>query len=146
MNVNAKIASLILRAQNASDGGKNINVLSSVRRGYRDNAAGYGQKDVLIMNALTTICSTKSSFKFSVQKDSERVAYFLVYFETRIDGRKYQVSFHSYDERLRRFTKNSHRMKWDRGNSRESAANIYRHYVPNGTYLMEEEEEDICYD
>lgn len=134
MNINSKIATLILRAQNASDGGKNMDYLVNNKRSYRDNCAGYGQKDVLIMNALRLISSNRTSFKFSVQRDREGCAEFLVYFETRINFEKYQVSFHSFDRRLNSFV-GGFRMKWDHGVSRESACIIYDHYVCHGEYL-----------
>ena len=134
MNKNAKIATLILRAQCASDGGKHNPELVSSRRSYRDNCAGYGNKDKCIYSALNLIVQGGTSFKFSVKRDGE-LALYLVYFEARVNGEKLQVSFHSYDSRLSNFSKTSFRIKWDRGSSRMSAIRIYSHFVKNGEYV-----------
>lgn len=133
-NIDARIATLILRAQNASDGGKHKHILICNERSYRDNCAGYGNKDVLVYEALNLIVRNRKNcnFKFSVTYGG--VTPYLVYFETRINCEKFQVSFHSKDRRLRKFMSNSFRMKWDALDSRESAVRIYEHYVPNGEY------------
>ena len=133
MNKNAKIALDILRAQNASDGGKRIIELVDSKRSYRDNCAGYGVKDLLIQDAIKLICSGNTAFRFSVTRDKDEVANFIVYFETRIYGKKYQVSFHTFAD-MDKYVANSFRIKWDRGVSRHSAQVIYRHYCPNGQY------------
>ena len=134
MNKNARVATLILRAQCGSDGGKGKNFLVNNKRSHRDNCAGYACKDVCIYSALNLIVQGGTSFKFSVKRDGE-LALYLVYFETRVNGEKLQVSFHSYDSRLSRFSKNSFRMKWDMRGSRMSAIRIYSHYVKNGEYV-----------
>lgn len=132
--INKKIATYILRAQNASDGGKSIDVLVSNKRSYRDNCCGYQQKDTMIITAINMIRSNKSSFKFAVIRDRGLIAKYIVYFETRINNVKFQVSFHSFDERLEKYVRNSFRIKWDHGCSRDSAVTIYRHYNNNGAY------------
>ena len=134
MNINSRIATLILRSQNASDGGKHIDTLVTNRRSYRDNIAGYCVKDKYIIETICLISGHNTDFKYSVQKDHDGVAYYLVYFEVRINGEKFQVSFHSYNHELLRFINRGFRMKWDHGDSRWSAMQIYRHYVPNGEY------------
>lgn len=134
MNKNNKVATLIIRAQCASDGGKCITELVSGKRSYRDNCAGYGNKDVCIYNAINIIVAGNTNFKFSVKHDGT-IAPYVVYFETKLNGEKFQVSFHSFDSRLSRFAKNSFRMKWDKGSSRISAEKIYRYYAKNGEYV-----------
>ena len=82
MKRNAKIAELILRAQNASDGGKQKSSYNtSSIKAYTDNYAGYKHKDLCIYNAIQLILTGNSKFKFSVQDDKQKIAYFLVYFE-----------------------------------------------------------------
>lgn len=135
MNINARIATMILRCQNTSDGGKSIYDLIYNRRGYRDNIAGYDVKDKYILETIRLISGTKNDFKYSVQRDKEGIALFIVYFEVKINGEKLQVSFHSFNRELHRFINHGFRMKWDRGDSRLSAEKIYIHYVPNGEYL-----------
>lgn len=132
-DINSKIATLILRAQNASDGGKNIDCLVCGGRTYRDNCAGYGNKDVMVIEAIKLITANKSYFKFAVTSGGS-VSPYLVYFETRIMGEKLQVSFHSFDRRLWKYQERSFRIKWDHKDSRESALKIYWYYVPNGEY------------
>ncbi len=131
-NIDKEIAELILRSQNASDGGKGIIELVSKGKSVRDNRHGYAGKDQFIFLAISMIVKGKSSFHFAVT-DGGFTPY-LVYFETRISGKKFQVSFHSFDRRLERFKGKSFRIKWDHGSSRDSAATIYRHYCPCGQY------------
>ena len=127
--LNARIANLILRAQNASDGGKGIDVLVQSRGAYRDNCAGYAHKDKFVWTAINMIAANQTDFRFAVTRDKEKKAYYIVYFECRVHGEKQQVSFHSFDTRLERFLKKSFRIKWDRKDSRESARTIYeRHH------------------
>lgn len=137
MSTNSKIAELILRSQNASDGGKHMQYFSGCKKAIRDNCARYGQKDSLILSAIELIRGNNSSFVFSVQRDREYKAYYLVYFETRINGVKFQVSFHSFDGRLGRYVKNSRYARWDKKFSRDSAVSIYKYYCPNGQYTQE---------
>ena len=133
-NVNKEIAELLLRCQNASDGGKCIRMLCSSKKSVTDNSHGYRAKDTFIMLMLGMIAdkNSESDFRFAVTPGD--CTPYLVYIQTRIDGKKYQVSFHSLDRRLERFMRKSFRIKWDHGNSRDSAITIYKHYVPNGTY------------
>ena len=133
--VNKKIAELILRAQNASDGGKLFSVISFSRKGLKDNHIGYKTKDACIAQAINLISKTgrQSAFRYFVTDDKTAAAYFMVYFETRVNGQKYQVSFHSYDNNLVKYVQKRH-TKWDQKDSRDSAVIIYRHFVPNGQY------------
>jgi len=133
-NIDKEIAELILRAQNASDGGKGIAELVSKGKSVRDNKHGYAGKDTFIFLTINMIVKGKTDFRFAVT-DGENTPY-LVYFETRISGKKFQVSFHSFDERLERFKGKSFRIKWDHGSSRDSAVTIYRYYCPNGQYAI----------
>ena len=136
MNNNAKIAELILRIQNASDGGKNMRFFES-QKSATDNKAGYPQKDKLILEAIRLITSSKrnNDWKFAVTRSAVNGNNcFIVYFQTRINGEKVQISFHSFNRELARFIGRSFRIKWDHANSRESAVIAYNHYVPNGKY------------
>ena len=127
-SINVRISELILRAQNASDGGKGIDELVSSRKSYRDNCAGYAHKDKFVYLAVNMIASNKTDFRFAVTEDKDCVADFIVYFECRTGAEKRQVSFHSFDERLRKFVKRSFRIKWDHADSRDSACDIYNWY------------------
>ena len=132
--MNKKIAELILRAQVASDGGKGI-IHSTSRKARRDNAGGYSRKDEYILEAIRLILTTGNEFKFSVVEDKEDKADFIVYFTTKVDGEKFQVSFHSFCGELAKYCHKSFRIPWDHWDSRESAEIIYRHFVPEGRYI-----------
>lgn len=142
MAVNKKVAELILRAQNASDGGKNIDslVLCTSEKTYRDNKHGYTGKDMFIMKAIEMIARNRknTNFRYSVVYDGE-VAKYLVYFDTTINGKKYQVSFHSFDNDLERFVRKSFKTEWDKKDSRKAASEIYKAYFPNGRYVYRKE-------
>lgn len=135
MSINGKIAELVLRTQNASDGGKHKAYFVVGRRPGRDNCAGYPQKDRLLITTLGLIARGGSNWKYAVVpcRQYANPAY-IVYFETRIAGEKVQVSFHSFNRELSRYTRNSFRIKWDEKDSRDSAVRAYRHYCPNGQY------------
>lgn len=130
--IDKEIAELILRCQNASDGGKGITELVSKGKSVRDNRHGYEGKDDFLFLVISMISKGKSDFRFAVTDGG--ITPYLTYLETRINGKKFQVSFHSYDSRLERFKGKSFRIKWDHGSSRDSAIAIYRHYFPNGNY------------
>lgn len=134
MTINGKIATLLLRAQNSSDGGKHKHIIINNRRSYRDNAAGYQSKDSFVWEAIDLICRNRKSCDFKFAVTDGHITPYLIYFETIINDKKLQVSFHSYDSRLSKFRKNSFRMKWDKADSRESALEIYHNYVKNGKY------------
>lgn len=133
MSINSKIAEYILRAQNASDGGKGINCLVSSKKSRRDNCAGYSVKDKYILSAMKLINSGNTAFKFAVVPDKKGTARYIVYFETKVDYKKYQVSFHTFRD-YSRYVNNSFRIKWDHENSRDSAEIIYNYYIPDGMY------------
>ena len=137
MSVDGKIAELILRIQNASDGGKRLCPLVTNTRSYRDNCAGYAQKDNLLIEAINIISKTRNNWKYSVTKDSQGIADYIVYFQTRIMSEKVQISFHSFDSSLSRYVKNSFRIPWDHGCSRDSAIAAYTYYT-QGSYGVEE--------
>ena len=110
----------ILLAQVASDAAKGIRsqlVSRSISkiRPLIDEARrnGYSAKDVHVKRAITKIAkSNNKDIRFSVIKDEEEVAIFIVYFDFRLDGRREQVSFHSFDHSLQKFVKNSERSSW----------------------------------
>jgi len=118
--INKSIVRNIVLARVASDGGKNITSMKYILPPYSISAwkNGYQDKDMYIRKAISTICDChgKSGFSFSVQIDKESKADFLVYFTFRVDGKRRQVSFHSYDTFLERFvdTSDRHHTRWNR--------------------------------
>ena len=136
MTLNGKIVELVLRTQNASDGGKrkkgqNIMVISDTRRGIRDNCGGYATKDNLMILAIEMIAKNHTDWKYAVKigKDQNGHTSFIVYFQTKIMGEKVQISFHSFNNNLRKYVNNSFRIKWDHGCSRDSAVYAYNYYT-----------------
>lgn len=136
-NVNGEIAELILRAQCGSDGGKKIINLVDTKKSIRDSYAGYAAKDRFVKTAIEMISRNKSDFQYAVTRDHQGIAYYIVYFQTKVDGEKVQTSFHSFDTSLGKYTKNSFRIKWDKKSSREAAVKMYIQYNPNGKYCNE---------
>lgn len=123
------IARYILNAQISSDGGKSIYEISNLSRHAFNEA--YDGKDRYILGAIKMIRSSKdSNFRFFVKPNSWTA--FIVYFETRIHGEKFQVSFHSYDESLRPYclgkAHHGFRTRWDHGSSRDTAVAIAEYY------------------
>lgn len=120
MEINKRVARSLVLAQVASDGGKNISYTRDILPPYSIAAweNGYSDKDKYIRNAISTICDCHgmSGFSFSVQIDRECKADFLVYFTFRVDGKRRQISFHSYDGFLERFvdTSGRHHTRWNR--------------------------------
>lgn len=135
MNIDGKIAELILRTQNASDGGKNISYFKS-QKARRDNLAGYAAKDKFLLLAINMIARNNSNcnWKYAVVQCNDFYnPAFIVYFQTNIDCEKVQISFHSFNSDLQKYLKKSFRIKWDSGYSRESAEYAYSYYT-NGQY------------
>ena len=126
------IARAIIHAQVASDGGKGINDIRNItRRSYVVYQAGYALKDEYVLRAIQGINRSKNSmFRYYVTVSDIPDA-LLVYFEFKVLGTKYQISFHCFDERLDSFlpksSKKSHRTKWDEciGGSRDACGYLW---------------------
>lgn len=134
-DLNRKVASALLRAQLHSDAAKYIHEIHKETRAqkaefvkcessyyYEEKENHYRYKDEYILKAITRILSDKNSgFTFYVTY-GEFTPY-LIYFTFRLDGKRYQISFHSYDRNLFRYFKNSERFRthWDRRSSRQAA-------------------------
>ena len=130
-----EIARMIVLAQCASDGGKGNEPKFWTRYSSKTWYRGYDAKDELIMRAIRMIqCSKSSAFRFRVTQRTFSEA--LVYFEVRIDGMVYQVSFHSFSRELARlgtsrqepYDSKGWHCKWDRESSYYSAIEIGHHY------------------
>ena len=133
--MNRRIAKLIVNAQVASDGGKGIKDIRYIcESAYK---AGYRRKDSCIWEACNLIASKKNS-GFSYYVTDGQITPYLVYFNFKIDGVRKQISFHSYDYRLERFhcTDRVHGTRWDRGDSRRTAVELYE-LMKGGTEVHE---------
>lgn len=122
MSKDALIAKAILDAQIASDGGKGITKTKHMNKYVWSK--GYSLKDVNILKAINLIVSQKNSrFRFKVV-ECEQFSSLLVYFETKISGKKYQVSFHSYGfDMFNKYIKHNEavHLSWDEKSSQKSA-------------------------
>lgn len=140
----------IILAQAASDGGKekkkdkrgNTRAVIKTERGACRKAwrEGYSAKEEHIMCAILDIARRRgtSRIHFFVKWDEKDVAKYLVYFNFKIEGKRYQVSFHSFDDRLRRFIKagNPHHTRWNSSMfSRDACRVLAEHVIEGGRCL-----------
>lgn len=96
---NKEIAKLLIRAQNASNGGKSKSLLGKTALAKQDYRNGYDVKDWLIAKAIAKIANERSGFDFYIGRCSDNTdATAIIYFTTKIDGRRVQMSFHTFGE------------------------------------------------
>lgn len=80
----------------------------------------YNLKDKAIVDAIKLISSTKpKDAHFFVSEDVDGIAKYIVYFDVKIEGKRHQVSFHTFND-LSKWTKCSVPSKghWDHRSSR----------------------------
>lgn len=122
MSKDMLVAKAILDAQIASDGGKGTTKTKHMNKYVWSK--GYSLKDVNILKAINLIVSQKNSqFRFKVV-ECEQFNSLLVYFEAKINGKRYQVSFHSYGfDMFKKYLKHNEavHISWDEKSSRKSA-------------------------
>ena len=104
-NIDKKIAEAIVYAQIASDAGKGIEILegSNLRKYMSTLSKGYHAKDGYIFSAIKLIRNTKNcSYKYYVtaQPDQHGNPSFIIYFNFKVNGKREQVSFHSFNKKL----------------------------------------------
>ena len=127
--LNEAVARNIILAQVASDGGKGIDELWDNVRDFlpgtrKARFCGYEDKDSRLIAAIDLINKAhgKSGFSYYITTDPELFDMTLVYFNFRLDGTRWQISFHTYLDLKYAMRKNlHHRTKWDEKNSREAA-------------------------
>ena len=127
MSKDALVAKAILDAQIASDGGKEAEKTKHMNKYVWSK--GYSMKDINILKAINLIVSQKKSrFRFKVV-ECEQFNSLLVYFEVKINGKRYQVSFHSYGFNVfKKYLKHNEavHLSWDEKSSRKSALFIFK--------------------
>ena len=122
-----RIARILYLAQSASDGGKGIYKLpndSGVSH-YQDSyricyKKAYAAKDSLIIRAIDLINrSHDKTVRFSVRESTDQNGQkcYLVYFDFKVEGKREQVSFHSFNDELRKFVSNSKKSTWSKDRS-----------------------------
>ena len=132
-NIKRKIAKYIVLAQVASDGGKRISDLRYINPTIWEE--GYDAKDDLILSAIKEIQHHKNSgCYFHIAEDcSLKGNPNVVYFNYKINGKRYQISFHTFSYDIwkmygKNITKNciTH---WDKKSSRDNALTLYKEVV-----------------
>ena len=139
-DVNSKIAGYICLAQQASDAGKGRYIVfrkkddksiemndGYVRRGRRDyqkNKKNYAQrnaysvKEEFILRAINLIRNTKSNFNYFIEAspDQNGFASYITYFDFKIEGKRFQVSFHTpqnLGKKLEKYINTGRKTRWD---------------------------------
>lgn len=130
-----KIAKHIILAQCASDGGKGISLIKDMLgdESLYSYECGYGDKDHQIFSAMSLIARYHcKEFRYSVTRTDTCYARgswcFLVYFTFKLNGKRYQVSFHSFNSGLYHYYKHSQNVYWDEKSSRRSCVLLANHY------------------
>lgn len=125
MELDPRVCKYLVLAQISSDAGKHIatDLVFAVPIGKVYCAKGYDAKDTEIMKAIKTITHSKNSgFRFYVKEvDGFYKRAFIVYFNFKLDGKRYQISFHSFNLKLGRYTNEKFSTRWDKKSSRETA-------------------------
>lgn len=142
-----RIERAIFNAQVASDGGKGIYDLCEGDKkaqkiahcakdyyygfsadSWNSYRASYKAKESQIMLAIQLICrSHDRSIRFSVE-ETRSPGCFIVYFDFKIKGKREQISFHSFDERLKKYVQKSKKTTWSKDRtSRETARDLKRY-------------------
>lgn len=121
--LNKNIAKAIIAAQMCSDAGKGLFRLKNQKLAYKAKKK-YPQKDTEILKAIEQINRLNNTgFYYSVKHDYD-IAYYIVYFNFQLDGKRKQISFHSFDRRLEKFVSSKCSTRWDKKDSREAAREL----------------------
>ena len=149
-DINAMIALRIFQAQKASDAGKGLERLNASRDISRPcDVFRYGFKEKPILEALRLIRRNKTQFNYWVVEGPDQNGYpsIIVYFDFKIEGTRYQVSFHNPLNRcgneLLSYVNTGRATRWRKSiSSVESCNALQRYYnIPEA-----KSEEYICED
>lgn len=129
-----EIARLLVLAQAASDEGKGKVLLSGLlTEKLRLKAErGYPMKDIAIHELVKLISKyPQKDIHFYVCEDVQCIAKYIVYFDIHASWGKMQISFHSFDRRLKEYLRGSRKShtewaSWQ--SSRENAYELARKY------------------
>jgi hypothetical protein len=136
-DINKTIAIAIVSAQIASDAGKCIYDLkckNQIRR--RSEKFKYKVKTYYILHALNIIRKNKTDYNYYVSDivgDQNNSPSIIVYFDFRIENKRYQMSFHtplSQACELKSFSNTGRKTRWRRHfeSSREAAQALIDYY------------------
>ena len=119
--VEARIALCIIRAQKSSDYGKGINRISLSNKSSRPCRMGYGFKEADILEAIRLIRRNKTQFNYWVEvaPDQNDVTSILVYFDFKINEKRFQVSFHNHNcsNELESYVNTGRKTHWHKNTS-----------------------------
>lgn len=126
------ISKYVVLAQTASDGGKGIKTLNNLFPTSRlVNYKGYDIKDVYIKKAINMIQKSKDSiFRFYVKEDW-KIANYIIYFNFKLDGERFQVSFHSFKD-WSKYKREDYQTRWNKKDSREACLRLYKEIKKEG--------------
>ena len=130
-NVEYMIALNIIKAQIASDAGKGLYRLNLKNTdGYKK--LGYQLKETAIVTAIKLIRTNKTEFNYWVQEapDQNNNNSIIVYFDFKLNGTRYQVSFHNHGvKELRDYLNTGRKTHWRKAiNSLESCKALKNYY------------------
>lgn len=118
--MNNKIRNIIhniILAQIASDGGKNIETLQNIKGAKEAFLKGYSVKDKYILAAINLINTTpRSGINYYIEEKPDQNGYLslVIYFDIKLNEKKYQISFHSPKNRtsLYHFCSKGRKTRW----------------------------------
>ena len=144
-NVEARIALCIIRAQKSSDAGKGIDRISLSKKLSRPCMMGYGFKEADIVEAIRLIRRNKTQFNYWVEfaPDQNGVNSIVVYFDFKIDDKRYQVSFHNHGcKELGAYVNTGRKTHWHKTVSSYYSCTKLQEYYQIPQAVVESNEDD----
>ena len=114
-------------------GQKNLSPTNKRRR-YEPSyiCCGISTKDGYIKKAVNLIRSTKTNYRYWVEKapDQNGNMSFIIYFDFKLDGERYQISFHSFNKSWESYLSSGRKTRWDKriGGSAYAAKMLIDYY------------------
>lgn len=129
------VVKYLILAQTSSDGGKQIYELDGLlplSAAYLKK--GYAAKDSLLKKAVKRIqCNKNTGFRFYIKQSDEFMSdCFIIYFNFKLDGKRYQISFHSFSD-WSGLCNSSFSTRWDHRCSRETALVLCDYFYTHNT-------------
>ena len=147
-SVEARIALCIIRAQKSSDAGKGIDRISLSKKYSRPCRMGYGFKEADILEAIRLIRRNKTQFNYWVEfaPDQNGVNSIVVYFDFKIENKRYQVSFHNHGcKELDNYVNTGRKTHWHKTvSSYYSCTKLQEYYqIPQAVVESNEDDSEI---
>ena len=138
-NINKIIAIKLCQAQISSDAGKGLYRLDLSENKNSERFAvyhGYAAKERYIEDALKLISKNKTDYNFWVEVGPDQNGYnsYVVYFEFKLGGERYQISFHNpirmRNQCIKRFVNKGRKTRWNKstGSSVMSCQRLIEYY------------------